>query len=200
MKKILLLLLALDSFYSIAQLARAERNDTALDKRIRKLALNDNQYLDLNNNEVIALFNIVPDKSLKNKDSLLQDSKHIYEDMLHTVGKKLENEIVDISYWGKETDKDNSIFSYSHNQYTGQANYHYQIDTLLAPDSNVRKRLNRLSYNKYVRHEYYKSGLSIIFYVISKDANLLNQKTAEADAIKFLLKFIDAQYCYYTQI
>jgi hypothetical protein len=202
MKGFLLFLVSYTVGHSYAQLARlSERNnDTTFDNRIRKMMLNDNQYLDIETKNVIALFNIISDKSIKNKDSLLHASKHIYEDILATLGKNVENENIDIVYWGKETDKDNINFSYAHNQYRGEAIYHYHVDTLLAPDSSVRKRLDRLSYNKYVRHEYDRNGLSINFYVISKDFNLINQKMAEIDAIKFLVKYLDAQYRSYNQI
>jgi hypothetical protein len=67
----------------------------------------------------------------------------LYDDILTTVGKGMESETIDVAYWGKETDKNNISFSYSKNQYRGEAIYHYQIDTLLAPDSSVKKRLNR---------------------------------------------------------
>jgi hypothetical protein len=202
MKGFFLFLVAYTIGHSYAQLASfsENRHDTTLDKRIRKVVLNDNQYLNTDNKNVIALFNVISDKSIENKDSLLHASRHIYEDILTTLGKSVENEIIDIIYWGKETDKDNISFSYSNNQYRGQAIYHYQVDTLLAPDSSVRKRLDRLSYNKYVRHEYDRNGLLIIFYVILKDFTLLNQKMAETDAIKFLIKYLDVQYRSYNQI
>ncbi len=174
--------------------------DTSFDKRIRKITLNDNQYLNTDNKNFIILFNIVPDKSLKNKDSLLQDSKRIYKDVLTTLGDRIENESIDIAYWGKETDKDNVSFSYSHDHYNGEATYSYHSDTLLAPDNFVRQRLANLSYNKYVRHQHDMDGFSISFHEILKDASIMNQKLAELDAVKFMIKYIGEQYCPYARI
>ena len=164
------------------------------------MTLADNQYFNTENKNFLILFTIVSGRALKNKDSLLQDSKRAYNEILINLGKRMENENIDIAYWGKEVDKNNVSFSYSHNHYNGEAFYRYNSDTLLAPDSTIRQRLTRLSYNKYVRHELDRYGLSIVFNVILKDASIMNQKSAEMDALKFLIQYIGDQYCPYNQI
>lgn len=164
------------------------------------MILSENQYFNTENKNFIILFNVVPNRALTNKDSLLQDSKRLYNEVLNILGKSIENENMDIAYWGKETDKNNISFSYVHNHYNGEASYSYHPDTLLAPDNNVRQRLTKLTFNKYVRHQLDKSGLSIAFNVILKDASIMNQKMAERDAVKFLVQYVDSQYCSYSFI
>lgn len=202
MKKLLSFLFVCNVLHSYAQIQRLseKRNDTAFDKYIRKMILADNQFFNTKSKNFIILFNIVPDKALKNKDSLLQDSKRKYNEVLINLGKRMENENIDVAYWGKETDKNNVSFSYSHNQYKGEASYSYYPDTLLASDSNVKQRLSKLSYNKYVRHQLDRNGLSIAFNVILKDGSKMNQEIAENDAVKFLVQYVGEQYCLYNSI
>jgi hypothetical protein len=202
MKKLLLFLFACNAFHCIAQIQRLteKRNDTSLNNHIKKMTLAENQYFNTENKNFIILFTIVPDRALKNKDSLFQDSKRAYKEILINLGKRMENENIDIAYWGKETDRNNVSFSYVHNHYNGEASYNYHSDTLLAPDSSVRQRLTKLSYNKYVRHRLDGNGLSIAFNVILNDASKMNQKMAEKDAVKFLIQYVGEQYCTYSSI
>ncbi len=74
MKKILLYLFVCNAFYCQAQFSE-KRNDTAFDNQIRKVILSDNQFLSVDKKDYIALCNIVPEKELENKDSLLKESK-----------------------------------------------------------------------------------------------------------------------------
>lgn len=48
-----------------------------------------------------------------------------------------------------------------------------------------------------MRHRLDGNGLSVAFTVILKDASKFNQKMAENDAVKFLIKYIGEQYCLY---
>lgn len=200
MKKLLLLLFVCNAFDGIAQLAglSEQRNDTAFDKLVRQIVLADNQFIDAENKDFLVLFTIVPELALMNKDSLLHESKSLYKQVQMALGVKGRNETIDIAYWGRETDRNNVSFSYSHDKYRGEViSYGFRRDTLLAPDDNVRERLFKLEGNKYVRHVSGREGLSIIFKVISKEASSMNQKRAEMDALKFFVLYLREQHCLY---
>ena len=202
MRKLVLLLIVFNSLHNAVQAQLAslseKRNDTLLEKRIRKIILADNQFFNIDNKDAIILFNIVPENSLIKKDSLLEESKYLYNEILNTIGKERANENVDIAYIGQQTDKNNIGFTYKDNRYRGQVSYGNH-DTLLAPDNNVKQQLNKLDGNKYVRHIIDRNGLTIVFTVISKDLSS-KEKAGEGDAVKFLSYYLQKQFCLYNRI
>ncbi len=162
--------------------------------------MHENQFFNTENRDFFTLFTVIPDSLLKNKDSLIQESSHLYKKILTAIGKERENENIDIAYIGQQSDGYNFGLEYTNGRYKGNVTYSLSPNTLLAPNDNVKQRLTGLVGNKYVRHELRKDGLSIVFEVILKDASIMTHKLAERDAIRFLVTYLDNQYREYSTL
>src|SRR5580704_8103435 len=73
-------------------------NDSTWTTKLSKMILADNQYFNLQGKGLIVLITIVPEISLKQKDSLLQESKYLESEISKAIKPEVENLMIDISY------------------------------------------------------------------------------------------------------
>lgn len=175
-----------------AQVGTEERpEDTVLQTRISNFILADNQFFDYRTKNLILFGTIVAESSLNNRDSLFAESKYYHKEILKEIGEKRKNEFITIGYIGKTTDKYNRFFSYKNNLFEYEVATDYMTDTLIAPDSLVRLKLNKLRYNRYVRHKLEDNKLTLEVSVLKNGVNRDSAKIwGYKDAAEFMLYYI----------
>ena len=193
MKRITTALIPIFLYSSIyAQIEVEQRpEDTILQKSISNILLADNQFFDCRTKDLILLLNVVAESGLNNRDSLFRDSKYYQKEILKEIGEKRKNELITIGYIGKTTDKYNRFFSYKNNLFIAEEPLEYMMDTLIAPDSLVRLKLNKLRYNRYVRHKIDDNKLTLEVTVLKNAVTLDSAKIwGNNDAADFMLYYI----------
>jgi hypothetical protein len=175
-------------------------SDTAWTKRLSKMILADNQYFNLQAKGLLVLITIVPEISLKQKDSLLQESKYLVREISKAIKPEAENLMIDIAYFGRESDRFNLSFGYRKGSYSGPVTYG-QYDTLISSSNEVNNRLSHIRYNAYFRHILADGSFILDYKMITKEVDYTVSRTmGEKDALTFLVKYLQNDYRKYSRI
>lgn len=202
MKYLLFIFLILSQLFGFSQTSETSVSDSDdyLKQQLSKMILSDNQYFFLPSSGELILFNIVPEESLKKKDSLRKESEYLNREILKTVGLAGKNKKIEIAFLGRLTDKNYISFSYVNSLSRGLTHYDF-YDTLQTNDQDVRRRLENLNWSRFVRYSPVDSQYPIFkLKVITKNPESNIKTLRDYDAIGFLIDYLGNSYRKYSKL